>query len=84
MDGKWEGVLQRQISSNSMQLVELPVYTSLNFAPLWGSGARKHLMKQELESLCQVSHQCKLPLCQALAGCLLSCSVINPCNLQGN
>ena len=55
----------------SFILVQHRVYTGLNFTPLLGNDAREHLMKQELESLCQASQQCKLPLCCALTGCLL-------------
>lgn len=82
MDGKLEGVLQDKSVVVLCSLVEHPIYSALNFTPFWGNGARELLMKQEPESLCQVSHQCKLPFCYALAGCLLSYSVINPSNLQ--
>lgn len=61
----------------SFILAQHPVYTGLNFTPLLANDAREHLMKQELE-FCQVSQQRKLPLCHALASCLLSRSVINP------
>lgn len=62
----------------SFILVPHPVYTGLNFTLLLGNEGREHLMKQELESLCQVSQQGKLPLCHAICGCLLSCSVVDP------
>lgn len=62
----------------SFILVQHPAYSGLNFTPLLGNDAREHLMNQEPESLCQVSQQCKLPLCCALDVCLLSHSVVNP------